>query len=714
MQTILYILKILYKKRWWIFIVPLLSASLVYFVLSRQPKTFKSSTTIYTGIVSGYDVLSSTAGSQDWMAVNNAIDNLISIVKAESTLENVSLKLLSRNLVNINPDEDNEYMTVKSSKNLAAMIPADVFDLVVNGNEDSTYVNLKRYYDRDRTNALKQLFHWQDRHYSYEALSKVEVGRISNSDMIRISYENDDQYIVFNTLQIIVSEFIDQYVALRYEQTNDVVLYFETELERIRNDLTAKENNLTDYNTANQIINYEEQTKQVSERSKGIDISIEEMERQYKSATQRIELLERQMENVASLYKENADFIGKLNTISTLYTQSSNASDDSLELTQRIEYETQALKDLSHSMSANRFTKEGLSVDAITSQWLDAILTQSRSKAELEVLKHNKDELVLEFERFSPVGSSLKRQNRDIEFSEKNYLSNLNALNDARLRQKNLQLSSATFKILTPPTVAVSPERTKNNLYTVITFLLAMVLLMVIEVIAELLNRKPYDRASAEKITGIPVLGAFPMFKNGKYDQICGDFALNQIGNGIVNFFDRSKTNNIINIISLEKEEGKTYVSQKLYSYFEKLETKPLCISWNKDFDADSKYYLMASSIYDFGQTEENFDILPEAGVTIVEYPPLYTASFPTKLLASAAVNIIIFDTERPIKGMDLILMRQLKENSPNAKIYSILNGADVDSVGSFTGMLPPFNIRHRIRYAMWNLGNANDSTVDK
>lgn len=712
MQTILYILKILYKKRWWIFIVPLLSASLVYFVLSRQPKTFKSSTTIYTGIVSGYDVLSSTAGSQDWMAVNNAIDNLISIVKAESTLENVSLKLLSRNLVNINPDEDNEYMTAKSSKNLAAMIPADVFDLVVNGNEDSTYVNLKRYYDRDRTNALKQLFHWQDRHYSYEALSKVEVGRISNSDMIRISYENDDQYIVFNTLQIIVSEFIDQYVALRYEQTNDVVLYFETELERIRNDLTAKENNLTDYNTANQIINYEEQTKQVSERSKGIDISIEEMERQYKSATQRIELLERQMENVAGLYKENADFIGKLNTISMLYTQSSNTSDDSLELTRRIEYETQALKDLSHSMSANRFTKEGLSVDAITSQWLDAILTQSRSKAELEVLRHNKEELVLEFERFSPVGSSLKRQNRDIEFSERNYLSNLNALNDARLRQKNLQLSSATFKILTPPTVAVSPERTKNNLYTVITFLLVMVLLMVIEVITELLNRKPYDRVAAGKITGIPVLGAFPMFKNGKYDQICEDFALNQIGNGIVNFFDRSKTNNIINIISLEKEEGKTYVSQKLYSYFEKLETKPLCISWNKDFDADSKYYLMASSIYDFGQTEENFDILPEAGVTIVEYPPLYTASFPTKLLASAAVNIIIFDTERPIKGMDIILMRQLKENSPNAKIYSILNGADVDSVGSFTGMLPPFNIRHRIRYAMWNLGNANDSSM--
>lgn len=714
MQTILYILKILYKKRWWLFVVPLLSASLVYFFLSRQPKTFKSSTTIYTGIVSGYDVLSSTAGSQDWMAVNNAIDNLISIVKAESTLENVSLKLLSRNLVNINPDEDNEYMTVKSSKNLAAMIPADVFDLVVNGNEDSTYVNLKRYYDRDRTNALKQLFHWQDRHYSYEALSKVEVGRISNSDMIRISYENDDQYIVFNTLQIIVSEFIDQYVALRYEQTNDVVLYFETELERIRNDLTAKENNLTDYNTANQIINYEEQTKQVSERSKGIDISIEEMERQYKSATQRIELLERQMENVAGLYKENADFIGKLNTISMLYTQSSNTSDDSLELTRRIEYETQALKDLSHSMSANRFTKEGLSVDAITSQWLDAILTQSRSKAELEVLRHNKDELVLEFERFSPVGSSLKRQNRDIEFSERNYLSNLNALNDARLRQKNLQLSSATFKILTPPTVAVSPERTKNNLYTVITFLLVMVLLMVIEVITELLNRKPYDRVAAGKITGIPVLGAFPMFKNGKYDQICEDFALNQIGNGIVNFFDRSKTNNIINIISLEKEEGKTYVSQKLYSYFEKLETKPLCISWNKDFDADSKYYLMASSIYDFGQTEENFDILPEAGVTIVEYPPLYTASFPIKLLASAAVNIIIFDTERPIKGMDLILMRQLKENSPNAKIYSILNGADVDSVGSFTGMLPPFNIRHRIRYAMWNLGNANDSAVDR
>lgn len=713
MQTVLYIIKILYKKRWWLAGISLLASVIVYILMSLQPKVYKSSTTIYTGIVSGYDVLSSTSGSQDWMSVNNAIDNLISIVKAESTLENVYMKLLARNLINLNLEEDNEFQTVKSSRYLAEQVPPEIFDLVIKDSEDQTFENLKTYYAKDRTNYLQQLFHWDDRHYSYKALSSVEVARIGNSDMISISYENDDQYIVFNTLQIIVKEFINQYISLRYEQTNEVVDYFETELERIRDDLSDKENRLTDYNTKNMIINYEEQTKQVAERSKGLDISIEEMSRQLSSAQNRKVLMEEKLGNVSQLYLNNAQFIDKLHSITNLYTENSKNKVDSIdnkEIGQRIANETRDLKDISNEISASKFSKEGIAAETLTAEWLEALLEESRAEAELKVLLQNRKELEREFERFSPVGSSLKRQNRDINFSEQNYLSNLQALNDARLRQKNLQQTSATFKTLSPPTVAVTPERTKTKLYTAITFILVMILLMVIEIIAELLNRKPYDRAAAEKILKLPALGAYPAAGDGKYDSICCDFARNQLGNAVVNFFDRTKTNNIINVLSLDKEEGKTTICNELKLYFDKLDTRPLFVSWNKDFDSDSKYYLMASSIYDFAVTEENSEDFTDAGVTIVEYPPLYTSSFPTKLLPSAALNILVVDSERMIKGMDHILLRQLKEAYKNVNLFVVLNGADKDSVGTFTGMLPPYNTSHRIRFAMWNLGNNSDT----
>lgn len=680
-----------------------------------QPKIYKSNTTIYTGIVSGYDVLSASAGNQDWLAVNNAIENLLSIIRAESTLENVFLKLLARNLINLDIHNDNEFQTVKSSRELAEYIPPEIFDLVVVDSEEETYYNLRDYYEEGRTNALKQMFHWNDRHYSYRALSSVEVGRVGNSDMISISYQNDDQYIVYNTLIIVVEEFIEQYVELRYEQTNDVVGYFENELKIIREELNNKEEKLTNYNTKNQIINYEEQTKLIVERDTGIDVAIEEVSRRLTGAQHNLAILEDKMGIASELYKNNADFITKLHDISSLYSQESMVVDPSEKsvIASRIGAESASLRDIAGNISATRHTKEGLTIDDMVSDWLEAILEEAKAQAELDVLLKNKAEMDKEYRRFSPVGSSLKQQNRDINFSEQNYLTNLQSLNEARLRQKNLQLTSATFKTLTPPTIALNPERSKAKLYTLITFVLVLMLLIAIEVICEVLNQKPYDKVSAEKILKLPVLGAFPLNQGHHYDDTREEFALNQVGNSVLNFLDRTKTNNIVNIISLSNGEGKSYVAEALRGYFDKLGAKPVVVSWNKDFDANSKYYLMASSIYDFALTEDNSEQIAEAGVTIVEYPPLHTVPFPTKLLPSAAINILIVDSEKRIKGIDHILLRQIREYDSKKNLYVLLNGADKDSVGLFTGMLPPYSTRHKMRFTMWNLGST-DATFNQ
>lgn len=200
------------------------------------------------------------------------------------------------------------------------------------------------------------------------------------------------------------------------------------------------------------------------------------------------------------------------------------------------------------------------------------------------------------------------------------------------------------------------------------------------------------------------------MNKNREYDDTCEEFALNQLGNSVLNFFDRTKSNNIINIISLDKEEGKSYVAEGLRNYFEKLDTKPAVVSWNKDFDASSKYYLMSSSIYDFAINEDNAELISEAAAIIVEYPPVRNVPFPTKLLSSAAINIVIVDAERSINGIDHILLRQLREYDKKQNLYVILNGADKDSVGLFTGILPPYTTRHKIRFSMWNLGSTDAS----
>lgn len=43
--------------------------------------------------------------------------------------------------------------------------------------------------------------------------------RIANSDMLEVSYENDDPGVVYNTLELLNDEFVKQYKELRYGET---------------------------------------------------------------------------------------------------------------------------------------------------------------------------------------------------------------------------------------------------------------------------------------------------------------------------------------------------------------------------------------------------------------------------------------------------------------------------------------------------------------
>jgi len=64
-------------------------------------------------------------------------------------------------------------------------------------------------------------------HYSYEAISKIKVRRVANSDMIEIDFESDDPAICFQTVSILMETFITNNALLKENQTdkNKSVVY---------------------------------------------------------------------------------------------------------------------------------------------------------------------------------------------------------------------------------------------------------------------------------------------------------------------------------------------------------------------------------------------------------------------------------------------------------------------------------------------------------
>ncbi len=728
MNYIAYIAKFLYRIKWWLVIPPLVVAFIVYQKAGKTPRTYKSTTTIYTGIVSGYDITTLEGTRQDWSVINNAMDNLINIIMSQSTLKNVSMRLYAQSLVHMDPRNDNEYIGARASRYLLKHTPKDVMDLVDHTSEERTLENLIAYEEVDPDNHVYGIFHWNPPYWSYKALSQIKVKRIATSDMLEVSYENDDPNLVYQTLVILNDEFVRQYRLLRFGETNNVIAYFEEELARVGGQLLMMEDSLRDYNVANRIINYDEQTKHIAALDRDYELRYEEILLGNESAEKLRNAIEAQLEGL-QMFKNNARFVEKLHVIGNLYSRISAAeafqSEEELNipgaptspaasrqdlnrLRNRLDEETRGLQQITSEISNQQYTKEGVSTNSMIAQWLDAVLQSVKTEAELNVMKYRRTELDNKYTHFSPLGSTLKRKGREINFTEQSYLSILQALNTARLRQKNLQMTSATLKIINPPVLPISAEPSKRKLIVALAFMATLAFVLAFFVLLELLDRTLRDKIRAERITKGKVIGAFPgkgEFGQRRYIQQYKEIAARFIGNAAIDYFNPERRPGIVNIMSTESGDGKSSMTEYLATYYREAGMKVRTASWNTDFDSGRKEFMLATNITDFIHDKEDEVPVHEADMVLVEYPPLADSTIPKDLLRNAALNLVIAPANRTWKDTDQLLFEKLQALADTTPVAICLNCARRDAVQTFTGMMPPYSFLRRLGYQISQFG---------
>ena len=89
------------------------------------------------------------------------------------------------------------------------------------------------------------------------------------------------------------------------------------------------------------------------------------------------------------------------------------------------------LSNLSDKYISGKQTKEGIAKTNIVEQWLTQTLTKKKAKSELDIIQRSRADLNDRYVFFAPVGSTIKRKERNINFTEANYLSLLKSYNDA-------------------------------------------------------------------------------------------------------------------------------------------------------------------------------------------------------------------------------------------------------------------------------------------
>lgn len=719
MDITLYISRFIYRIRHQLVFGTLIITALVAYFSQFLEKKYTVTTSIYTGITSNTGLNDETR--PDWQAVNNTYDNLVNLTKSRGTLENVSLKLLALNLMHGDPKIDNLYITANNYKKLIASVPEEILHLVDTASLDKTVNLFKEYKYSDSRNYLHELFNGSSAFYSYNALSSIIIRRQGNSDLIEIAYTSTDPGITWNTVKLVSEELKYSYNNLRYQTANDIVKYYEEELKKLRVQLNKQENELTDYNVKNSVINYIEQTKAIAHSFADFENRYEETRRNYESSSSIIKNLEQYMDIRTKLVKSNEEFINTLAEVSRISGKITEietfTSDEMLSKDQELVKYRKELRDaekkiglITNNINSYKESKEGIAIEGLVQEWLNQTLIQAKAQADLKVLNERKNDFADQYKNYSPIGTRINQQEREIHVTEQSYLEVLHALNMAKMKQKNLQLTSSNLNTISDASYPLFSDKGKRFLLVVAAFIGSIIFIIGLNLVIELLDRTLRDAERARRLTGMNILGAFTgrnsQLKYRGFVKTCNRISAAYACNRLTPYIKKGDTL-CINILSLEEKEGKTFISRYFQESWEELGFNVKYLRVGQDIPIDASLF-MAEHIDKHIQLESRPDIL------IVEYPSIQQYGVPSHLLGSSQVNLLVANACRVWKNSDTELVKYLRDITEGTALYLYLNNATREAVEDFTGQLPPQTSMRSFANRMMYMGLTATNTAVK
>ena len=698
MDLFRYFIRFLYKIRWYLIILPIISLIVAWFLTRNMEHIYDTNTTIYTGMITGYN-LEGTTGSVGGNSQTN-ITNLMLIVTTDNTIHEVALRLFGRCMMYGNPNKDNNYISAEHFRQLNATVPPEVKALINRNSEDQTYANLKAYEKPTQNNYIFGLLNYHQYFGIDNITSRLKVLQLDQSDIIDIGYSANDAGIAFNTLDILNKVFARQYQQLRFGETNNVIRFFEKEVARLYKVLSNAEDDLIRYNISKKIINYEEQTKALT----GLEAQQQNFRNDqlmnYTTSKALLDYLERQLGNRAQVIRSNREFTNQVRDISRIQSRISNLrimssegggqnneSQEELAKAQRdLQKATGRVTQLTKDIEASTFSTEtGVKANDMLERWLEQLLLMEKTKAEMTATDIMKENLERQYLFYAPIGATIERKARHIGFIEGNYMEMLKALNAARMRQRNLQMSTATLRVLNPPMFPLNAQPTNRIMILLGSLLLTFMLTALWFLIIEMLDRTLRDRMRSERITQIPVMGCFPKESNLRYrrfNKTIADMAMKQLSKSLLPHF----------------KEGQ----QNVENYWISIGLEVRRLTYDEDFLAEDSKFILAKGIKDLCP-----DILPNE-IAIIEYPNMDDNSISPALLNMGTINLMVTRANRTWKDVDQKALKELQsmlDDEHKNSLFMYLTEASRYAVEEFVGQLPPYTRFNNFVYRISQLG---------
>ena len=639
--------KLVFKHKIILLLLPGLAALLAVFFTINTSREYYSQTILFTGLASGSSI--EMEKSFNYLAANNAFDNLINIINSRETREEVAIRLLSQHLLLDTANEKyispavftelkadfpkNLYGYVKGSSksyksNVTSIYKKDSLSLSVVPESisvedyENTVASLTRLMNSDNTNFVYSLLNYEHPYYSLEAISKVKSMRISSSDLIKLSYEAGDPGICQQTLAIYIDVCIRKYKDLKENGSDAVVKYFQAQLMEAEIKLKVIEEELLKFNQDNSIINYYEQSKAIAIVKEDLDVEYNKKQAELAGSEASSKKLEQKLEIQELVQKksnrilDSKKLLGDLNFEIAMAEGRGNSSDKAQYIDDLTKQAATLEKDIKASVSelyTFQNSVEGVPTAKILPIWVDQVVETEDIKAKLGVMSERNIEFQKQYKKYAPAGANLKRIERKIDVAEQGYLEILRGLNLAKLKFQDTQLST-NLKAVDPPYFPLKPIPSKRRIIVLGIGVVSFILLLAVILMMEFFDDTLKNIEKAKEKLQIPAIGMLAkLFRtHGRYDLIPIQDRLIELVmqnlNHTLKIPESTNRPKVITLISIQKEEGKSVVGNNIARKLQESGKSVLMLNHSKPVNKSKKSSIF-NIIYRFlGYNDPRYD----------------------------------------------------------------------------------------------------------
>lgn len=582
-----------------------------------------------------------------------------------------------------------------------------------------TVENLTNYYASDDTNYIYGLLHYgASKHYSISYISKVKISRLQNSDLVKLTYTSDDPGICQQTLKIISKVFMNNYRMLRINETDRVVQYFQDQVDSAEKKLNEAEDRLLAFNKQNNIINYYEQSKAIADQKESLDKYYQDQQIKLSGASLTLQELETKMTARDSIYlksdqinqtKKQLASVSEKIIINRLAENYNTRVAAQLKVLERKQKQLRAkIKFYVDQLYLYGHSTQGISIKNLLNAWLTNTISYTEAKAALVVLARRKLDFIRTYQKMAPLGAMLTRIQREIKVNEQTYLELLHSLNQAKMKQQNLELST-NIKVVDPPYFPIAPNASKAKYLVLAAGLAGFIIMVFLIIMFEYFDTSAKNPTRVVEQTEMELGGAYPyMFSRNFANELAfisgrlTDMIIQNIKRNLASQDPPPEKPYIILIFSTQNQVGKTLLTKKIANQMRLMGNKVLTLNYRaedsevqeeEDFN-HSFHYRVKNNFIDVSDLQELVDnrYLRKNNTPydyiFIEIPSIVYHVYPLKFLSQIDLSLFIVKSNNKFTRADKTALKSFREAAQD-NFLVILNEVELYNLDELLTEIP-------------------------